>query len=84
MEYKQKWSKCGYFNDIPDECPHELEVENLVPSYRLIAKCLLKNDLNLTGLGFVQQKSAWYDALKKIELKKRGVIIDERQMFFKY
>jgi len=32
--------------------------------------CLLRNDLNLTGLGFTPQVSRWYVALKQIELKK--------------
>lgn len=42
----------------------------LAPSYKAIALCILKNDMNLTGLGLNIKKSQWYDALKLIELKK--------------
>lgn len=70
--YIGKWLKCGYKDDIPDECPKELENRLKVPSYRLIAKALLSNDMNLHSIGFSPKKSKYYDYYKKIELSKRN------------
>lgn len=66
-EYVEMWKLKGYPVDIPDEAPLELESEGLVPSYRLIAKALLSNDLQLLSLGFAPKRSIYYDILKKIE-----------------
>jgi len=68
-EYISVWEAKGYPNGIPDEAPEELEALGLVPSYRLIAKTLLNNDLQLLSLGFAPKKSIYYNILKKIELK---------------
>lgn len=66
-EYIESWKLKGYPEDIPDESPEELESLGLVPSYRLIAKALLSNDLQLLSLGFTPKKSIYYNILKKIE-----------------
>ncbi len=84
QQYIKKWIRQGYPAGIPDEVPGELMRNNLAPSYKAIATAILKNDHNLIGLGFNGKKSVWYDALKKIELKKRGVIKDDGQLYFRF
>jgi predicted phosphoadenosine phosphosulfate sulfurtransferase len=71
QEYIQVWEKRCYFDGIPDEAPHELEVRGKVPSYRRIATAILKNDYSLKTLGYNPVKSKWYDHYKKIELDGR-------------
>ena len=66
-EYIELWKLKGYPEDIPDSAPEELESLGLAPSYRLIAKALLSNDLQLLSLGFTAKKSIYYNILKKIE-----------------
>ncbi len=63
------WSKRGYPNGIPDEAPYILESKKLVPSWRRIAKTLLRNDYWCKGLSFTQHKTEAYK--KYLELKKR-------------
>jgi|688.fasta_scaffold1316916_2 predicted phosphoadenosine phosphosulfate sulfurtransferase len=63
------WERKCYLNGLPDEVPNELK--NLVPSYKLIAITILKNDYALIGLGFQQPKSKVYSMLKRIEISKR-------------
>jgi predicted phosphoadenosine phosphosulfate sulfurtransferase len=71
VEYIKTWESRCYFNGIPDEAPHELEVRNKVPSYRRICFAILKNDYSLKTLGFTPTKSKYYDAYKKIEIEQR-------------
>lgn len=71
-QYVEKWAHQGYPSDIPDVCPEELAKTGLVPSWKQIAICLLKNDLNLTALGFTPKKTAWYSAIKRVELEERA------------
>lgn len=71
-QYIDKWKSMGYPADIPDEVPDSLMRLGLAPSYKAIAICLLKNDINLLGLGFSGVSSEWYSALKKIEIKERS------------
>lgn len=66
--YVSDWSYKGYFNGLPDEAPARLEALNKVPSYRLLCKAILKNDITLKTLGFTQNKPPAYHELKKIEL----------------
>lgn len=61
----------GYPLDIPDECPHELMVEGLVPTWKAIAIALLRNDMHLTALGFSAPQSEWYGIIKRIEIENR-------------
>jgi len=70
-EYIEAWKQCGYSDDIPDEVPDELMKLNYAPSYKTIAIAILKNDLNFYSLGFPQQISEWYSALKKVEIEQR-------------
>jgi predicted phosphoadenosine phosphosulfate sulfurtransferase len=69
--YIEEWESRCYFNGIPDEAPHELEIRNKVPSYRKICIAILKNDCALKTLGFTPKKSKYYDAYKKIEIENR-------------
>lgn len=70
-KYIEDWKKRGYPDDIPDEVPHELMKLGVAPSYKAICLALLKNDLQLTSLGFSSKKSVWYSILKGIEIAER-------------
>lgn len=65
------WKRRGY-ETIPDEIPQELESKQWGPSWRRVAKTLLRNDYWCKGLGFTQPKSEAYGKFK--ELKKLGKI----------
>lgn len=65
------WEKRGYPEGIPDEAPYELEAERLVPSYRRICKCLLRNDWWCKGLSFSQPLSEAYKKFKKIKTESK-------------
>lgn len=71
ISYVKKWETQGYENGIPDEAPAKLEALNKVPSYRLICKAILSNDINLKALGFTPPISEAYYQLKKIEIELR-------------
>lgn len=71
-DYVRKWESQGYSDGIPDEVPDELMKLGIAPSYKEIAICILKNDLQLTKLGFSSKKSAWYDYFKKREFESLG------------
>jgi predicted phosphoadenosine phosphosulfate sulfurtransferase len=42
-----------------------------VPSYKMICIALLKNDLQLTSLGYKAKQSKFYSILKRIEISAR-------------
>jgi predicted phosphoadenosine phosphosulfate sulfurtransferase len=69
--YVSSWTKRGYENGIPDESPPELEAHNKVPSYRMICRAIMRNDVSLSTLGFSRVKTPEYMALKKIEIEAR-------------
>jgi predicted phosphoadenosine phosphosulfate sulfurtransferase len=53
------WAGRGY-TEIPDEVPAVLEAKQWAPSWRRMAKCLLRNDYWCKSLGQAQPKSeAW-------------------------
>lgn len=60
------WSKRGY-SVIPDEVDQNVENLHFAPSWRRVAKTLLRNDYWCKGLGFSQPKSEAYG--KYLELK---------------
>jgi predicted phosphoadenosine phosphosulfate sulfurtransferase len=72
-KYILYWRMRGYPIDIPDNIPDELIRLNIAPSYKAIAHAILKNDHSLKSLGIHPVNSEWYNVLKRIELKKRGV-----------
>ena len=69
--YVLSWKSKGYPNGIPDESPVELEAHNKVPSYRMICRAIMRNDVALSTLGFSHVKTPEYMALKKIEIEAR-------------
>jgi predicted phosphoadenosine phosphosulfate sulfurtransferase len=66
--YKER----GYPNGIPDAADKDLEARDLVPSWRRIAKALLRNDYWLKTLGFSPTKSNAYDKYLQLMRKKRA------------
>lgn len=61
------WKRRGY-ETIPDEAPIDLENKQWAPSWRRMAKTLLRNDYWCKGLGFTQPKS---DAYQKFKILKK-------------
>lgn len=77
LHYKERfkkfivsWKKRGY-DKIPDEAPHELEVKCWAPSWKRMARCILRNDYYCKGLGQTQPLSEAYGKFKAIQLKRR-------------
>lgn len=64
------WKKRGY-NKIPDIAPHDLEVKCWAPSWKRMARCILRNDYYCKGLGQTQPKSEAYEKYKAIKEKRR-------------
>lgn len=64
------WKKRGY-NFIPDKAPHDLEVKCWAPSWKRMARCILRNDYYCKGLGQTQPKSEAYEKYKAIKAKRR-------------
>ena len=62
------WYGRGYAKGIPDEAPKVLEDKQWAPSWRRLAKVLLRNDYWCKGLGQTQPKSEAYG--RYLELKK--------------
>jgi predicted phosphoadenosine phosphosulfate sulfurtransferase len=73
------WKNRGY-SEIPDEAPHDLEVKCWAPSWRRMARCILRNDYWCKGLGQSQPKSEAYEKFKSIKAKRKlEKTIAERQ-----
>ena len=75
--YKQRfekfiagWLQRGY-KFIPDEAPHELEVKCWAPSWKRMARCILRNDYYCKGLGQTQPLSEAYEKYKAIKYKRK-------------
>jgi predicted phosphoadenosine phosphosulfate sulfurtransferase len=64
------WQDRGY-SKIPDEAPIELENKCWSPSWRRMAKCILRNDYWCKSLGQTQPKSDAYIQFKEIKAKRR-------------
>lgn len=62
----------GYPEDIPDTVPDELMRLNLAPSYKAIAVAILRGDVGLQVLGFVNPASEWYGIIKRHEIEQRN------------
>lgn len=58
------WHRRGY-DVIPDEAPLQLEAKQWAPSWRRMAKCILRNDYWCKGLGQTQPKSAAWVRFKE-------------------
>jgi predicted phosphoadenosine phosphosulfate sulfurtransferase len=64
------WQDRGY-QKIPDEAPIELENKCWSPSWRRMAKCILRNDYWCKSLGQTQPKSDAYIQFKEIRAKRK-------------
>lgn len=84
IKFMHGWKGRGYSKGIPDEAPLILEKKQWAPSWRRLAKVILRNDYWCKGLGFTQPKSAAYG--KYLELRKRrddeGVSISDMENKF--
>lgn len=67
------WHRRGY-SVIPDEAPPQLEAKQWAPSWRRMAKCLLRNDYWCKGLGQTQPKSAAYQRFKELKKARKEAI----------
>lgn len=54
------WADRGHPNGIPDEADPKLEADRKAPSWRRIAKMLLRNDYWAKGLSFTQTKNGFF------------------------
>jgi len=66
------WKKRGY-NKIPDKAPHDLEIKCWAPSWKRMARCILRNDYYCKGLGQTQPLSEAYEKYKQIKAKRKLV-----------
>lgn len=64
------WKKRGY-SKIPDEAPHQLEIKSWAPSWKRMARCILRNDYYCKGLGQTQPLSEAYEKYKQIKIKRK-------------
>lgn len=64
------WKKRGY-QSIPDKAPHDLEIKQWAPSWKRMARCILRNDYYCKGLGQTQPKSEAYEKYKAIKEKRK-------------
>lgn len=64
------WIQRGY-KSIPDEAPHSLEVKCWAPSWKRMARCILRNDYYCKGLGQTQPLSEAYEKYKSIKAKRK-------------
>jgi len=64
------WKQRGY-DKIPDQAPHDLEVKCWAPSWKRMARCILRNDYYCKGLGQTQPKSEAYEKYKAIKQKRK-------------
>lgn len=74
-DFVEMWERRCYQKGIPDEVPQEIFYR--VPSYRLIAHAIMKNDVTL--LGVVKKPCQAYVSIKRNELKARGTF-DSQQL----
>lgn len=70
IKFMAGWKQRGY-TTIPDEAPHDLEVKCWAPSWKRMARCILRNDYYCKGLGQTQPKSEAYEKYKAIKEKRK-------------
>lgn len=79
--FQEWWKVKGYPNGIPDEADYALEVKRLAPSWRRVAKSLLRNDYWCKGLSFTQHKTDAYrkytERIKKRMAEQTSLPLDE-------
>lgn len=64
------WEEKGYPDGIPDEADQKLESARKAPSWRRIAKMLLRNDYWAKGLSFTQTKHGFFYERYMARIKK--------------
>ena len=64
------WKKRGY-STIPDEAPHDLEVQMRAPSWKRMCRSILRNDYYCKWLWQTQPKSEAYEKWKMIKYKRK-------------
>lgn len=69
------WKGRGY-TEIPDEAPKVLEDAHWAPSWRRMAKVLLRGDYYCKGLGFTQPRSSAYGVYLEMKSAKAKVADD--------
>jgi predicted phosphoadenosine phosphosulfate sulfurtransferase len=72
------WFRRGY-SEIPQSAPPQLEAKQWAPSWRRMAKCLLRNDYWCKGLGQTQPKSAAWLRFKEIRKSSKNIASIERE-----
>lgn len=76
--FVETWESRCYKNGIPDDAPQEIFLK--VPSYKLIARAILSNDLSLIGVDKKPCKA--YISLKRLEISKRESFKDNQLKLF--
>jgi len=73
----------GYPNGIPDEADPKLEAARKVPSWRRIAKMLLRNDYWAKGLSFSQTKHGFFYEryMKRIKAERAEIAQRNREAY---
>lgn len=75
-DFIKMWENRCYKDGIPDDVPYE--IFDKVPSYRAIAKAILKNDVSI--LGIIKKPCKAYISLKRIEISKRNTVAIPKQL----
>lgn len=70
-DFIKGWRKRGYYGDIPDFAPRELENKQWVPSWRRLCKVLLRNDWWCKSLGMTQPKSDAWNKYKQMKAQQK-------------
>lgn len=65
------WRKKRGYETIPDEAPHDLEVQSRAPSRKRMCRSLLRNDYYCKWLGQTQPQSEAYEKWKMIKYKRK-------------
>ncbi len=65
------WWKKRWYDTIPDEAPHDLEVAAWVPSWKRMCRSILRNDYYCKWLWQTQPKSEAYIKWKQIKEKRK-------------
>ena len=73
IKFISGWKRRGY-DIIPDKAPHDLEVKCWAPSWKRMARSILRNDYYCKGLGQTQPKSEAYEKYKQIKHKRKLVL----------
>lgn len=70
--YIKWWSKKGYPDGIMDSADKSLEAKGKVPTWRKIAKTILRNDYWCKGMGFSPTKSTAYQKYLSLMERRRN------------